>query len=38
LGNVISIDDERPIEDDHPYVYLDRMVLKRSWAGEIRNV
>jgi putative transposase len=22
----------------HPYVYLDGMVLKRSWAGEVRNV
>jgi len=28
----------RPIEGDHPYVYLDGMVLKRSWAGEVRNV
>jgi hypothetical protein len=23
---------------DHPYVYLDGIVLKRSWAGEVRNV
>ena len=22
----------------HPYVYLDGIVLKRSWAGEVRNV
>ena len=28
----------RPIEGDHPYVYLDGIVLKRSWAGEVRNV
>ena len=28
----------RPIKGDHPYVYLDGIVLKQSWAGEIRNV
>jgi transposase-like protein len=28
----------RPIEGWHPYVYLDGIVLKRSWAGEVRNV
>ena len=28
----------RPIEGVHPYVYLDGIVLKRSWAGEVRNV
>jgi transposase-like protein len=28
----------RPIEGDFPYVYLDGIVLKRSWAGEVRNV
>jgi putative transposase len=28
----------RPIEGEHPYVYLDGIVLKRSWAGEVRNV
>lgn len=28
----------RPIEDEYPYVYLDGVVLKRSWAGEVRNV
>jgi putative transposase len=27
----------RPIEDEHPYVYLDGIVLKRNWAGEVRN-
>jgi Transposase, Mutator family len=26
----------RPIEGAHPYVYLDGIVLKRSWAGEVR--
>jgi putative transposase len=29
---------DRPIEGEHPYVYLDGIVLKRSWAGEVRNV
>ena len=28
----------KPIEGSHPYVYLDGIVLKRSWAGEVRNV
>ena len=28
----------RPIEERHPYVYLDGVVLKRSWGGEVRNV
>lgn len=28
----------RPIEGDYSYVYLDGIVLKRSWAGEIKNV
>src|SRR5262249_18740145 len=28
----------RPIEGEHPYVYLDGIVLKRSWADEVRNV
>ena len=28
----------RPIEGAHPYVYRDGLVLKRSWAGEVRNV
>src|SRR5262245_1841323 len=28
----------RTIEGKHPYVYLDGIVLKRSWAGEARNV
>jgi transposase-like protein len=28
----------RPIEGEHPYIYLDGVVLKRSWAGEVRNV
>ncbi len=29
---------DRPIEGKHPYIYLDGIVLKRSWAGEVRNV
>jgi len=28
----------RPIEGYFPYVYLDGIVLKRSWAGEVTNV
>jgi putative transposase len=28
----------RPIEGEHPYVFLDGIVMKRSWAGEVRNV
>lgn len=28
----------RPIEGSYPYVCLDGIVLKRSWAGEIKNV
>ena len=28
----------RPIQGEHPYVYLEGIVLKRSWAGEVRNV
>jgi len=28
----------RRLEGEYPYVYLDGIVLKRSWAGEVRNV
>ena len=28
----------RAIEGEHPYLYLDGIVMKRSWAGEVRNV
>ena len=28
----------KPIEGEHPYVYLDGICLKRSWGGEVRNV
>ncbi len=28
----------RPIEGEHPYVYLDGTFLKRSWGGEVKNV
>lgn len=28
----------RPIEGDHPYPYPNGIVLKRSWAGEVRNL
>jgi transposase-like protein len=27
----------RPIEAEHPYLFLDGIVLKRRWAGEVRN-
>lgn len=27
-----------PIEEAQPYVYLDGIVMKRTWAGEVRNV
>ena len=27
-----------PIKGSYPYVYLDGIVLKRAWAGEVRNV
>ena len=29
---------KRRIEGEHPYLYLDGIVMKRSWAGEVRNV
>ena len=28
----------RPVAGAHPYLYLDGIVLKRSWAGEVRNI
>ncbi len=28
----------RPLEGEHPYVYLDGIWLKRCWGGEVRNV
>ncbi len=28
----------QPIEGEHPYLYLDGIVMKRTWAGEVRNV
>ena len=28
----------RPIEGEYPHIYLDGIMLKRSWAGEVRNV
>jgi transposase-like protein len=27
-----------PLAEYYPYVYLDGIVLKRSWAGEVRNI
>jgi Transposase, Mutator family len=28
----------RPIDGEQPYIYLDGIVLKRTWAGQVRNV
>jgi transposase-like protein len=28
----------RPIKERYPYVYLDGTILKRTWAGEVKNV
>ena len=28
----------RAIKDEFPYVYLDGIVLKRSWAGDVSNI
>jgi transposase-like protein len=28
----------QPIDGEHPYVFLDGIWLKRTWAGEVRNV
>lgn len=28
----------RPLSESYPYVYLDGIVLKRTWGGEVRNV
>ncbi|MEM1052996.1 MAG: IS256 family transposase [Pseudomonadota bacterium] len=28
----------RPITGSYPYLYLDGIVMKRTWAGEVRNV
>jgi transposase-like protein len=38
IYGTIEVWRNRPIEGEHPYVYLDGIVLKRSWAGEVRNV
>ena len=29
---------QEPIDSEFPYVYLDGIVLKRTWAGEVKNV
>ena len=29
---------KRPIDGEYPYLYLDGIVLKRTWASEVRNV
>ena len=29
---------QRPLEAEYPYVFVDGIWLKRSWAGEVQNV
>ena len=29
---------KQPITDEHPYVFVDGIYLKRSWGGEVQNV
>ena len=29
---------KQPITDEHPYVVIDGVYLKRSWGGEVQNV
>ena len=29
---------QQPIEGEYPYVYLDGIVLKRTWAGEVKRL
>jgi putative transposase len=36
IYGTIEVWRNRPIGGEHPYVYLDGIVLKRSWAGEVR--
>ena len=38
IYETIDVWRNRSIEGIHPYVYLDGIVMKRSWAGEVRNV
>lgn len=38
IGQQIETWRNRPIEGQHPYVYLDGIWLKRSWGGEVKNV
>jgi transposase-like protein len=38
IYETIDVWRNRPIVGEHPYVYLDGIVMKRSWAGEVRNV
>ena len=28
----------RPINEEHPYVFVDGVYLKRRWGGEVQNV
>jgi transposase-like protein len=28
----------RGVEGEHPYLYLDGIAMKRTWAGEVRNI
>jgi transposase-like protein len=38
IASTIEAWRNRPIEGEHPYVFLDGIWLKRSWGGEVKNV
>lgn len=38
IYNKIDAWRNRPIKERYPYVYLDGTIIKRTWAGEVKNV
>ena len=38
IAGTIAAWRNRPLEGEHPYVFLDGIWLKRSWGGEVKNV
>jgi putative transposase len=38
IHGTIEVWRHRPIEGEHPYVYLDGIVLRHSWADEVRLI
>lgn len=38
ICETIEVSRNAPIEGTHPCAYLDGVVMKHCWAGEIRNV